>query len=166
MLFEVSLLSLAFCDLELALGLFFDFMADATVLFGWLAGLAGGLSGFMLCVDSIGDGDRVALELVGLVLGPFADLVRFVLGLFSEFVNLILGLFLKFDVLFFRDLDVRGARSSGARKCSCVGAERNGEGAHTYGHDCTDEYFSAFKIHRYFYPPSVIYVSDLAKFIS
>ncbi len=67
------------------------------MLFSGLAGLARGLSGLMLlvlCVDSIGDGDRVALELVGLIRGPFAHLVHFVLGLITELVNLGLSLFL------------------------------------------------------------------------
>src|SRR5216683_1363306 len=139
----------------MALGLFFHFVAHATVLFFWLAGLAGGLSRLMLlvlCVDSIGAGGCVALELVGLIFSLLAELIRLVLGLFAELVDLALGLFLKLSVLFLRDLDEPAVlmRSGCARRHGRVGGEWNGEGAHCYGDDCTDEYFSTFQIHIYF----------------
>src|SRR6266404_1029785 len=65
----------AFCFVahfvNVALGLLFHFMAHATVFFCFVGAI--GLGGFMLFVfglDCLGAGGCLALELVGLVLGP------------------------------------------------------------------------------------------------
>src|ERR1700720_1513303 len=106
----------------------------------------------VLFVDCVGDRDRVILDLVGLILSPFAYLVHFVLGLISELGDLVLGFFLELGMLFLGELDQLAVlvRSSCASRYGSVGGERNGECAHRCRDDCADEQFSTFTIHIYF----------------